>query len=196
VLKPGQITYSIEAYFLQYHDRPTIILAPLPAGEYRIEIELHISTASDRSIFLKEGRDFIVSSTADDFPSKSFGQSETMKKYYEKVKMKLGENEWSTEISRLLDSTEAAPHRNTIIWNHYTTTMNNMSDTVGAINEIRRSIEIALRRPDDLLSIELLNYGRRDQKYNYLYCERFPEVAATGETRLHRYFREFVCKQK
>lgn len=59
-----------------------------------------------------------------------------------------------------------------------------------------KSIDFALKRPDDFLLIVLLRYGTRDKKFNYVYCELYPEVAATGETRLHRYFRTFVFRQK
>lgn len=194
-LKPGDIIYHSVTFHLEYH-APDVILAPLPAGEYMLELEIHVTDSSNRSFSLKKRRDFVVKAISDNLPPNTFGQSETMKQFHVMIKMKGDTALWNAEINRLIDSIESTPHRNTVIWKYYTVTMGTKPGLQDASIDINRRIDIALKRPDDLLSIELLNYGRRDKKYNYLYCERFPEVAATGETRLHRYFREFVCKQK
>jgi hypothetical protein len=194
-LKPGDITYHIVTFDLEYR-HPEMILAPLPAGEYAMEVELHVTGTTNSSYSMNQRQEFAVKSIDENLPPNTFGQSETMRHYYEKVKMRIDTSEWNAEIRRLLGSSEVSPYRNTIICKHFNTSMDLNSGPQGTINAIQKSIDIALKRPDDILPLVLLGYGRRDRQFDYLYCERFPEVAATGETRLHRYFREFVCKQK
>lgn len=194
-LRPGEITYHNESFALEYR-HPQLILAPLPAGEYMLELEIHVTDSNNRSFSLKKRRDFVVMAIADNLPPDTFVQSETMKKYQEMIKTNRDTVIWNAEIRRLIDSNESTPYRNTILNTYHIATMGSIRGIQDAVIEINKRIDIALKRPDDILSIELLRYGRFSKNFNHLYCERFPEVAATGETRLHRYFREFVCKQK
>jgi hypothetical protein len=194
-LKPGEITYHDETFFLEYR-HPEVILAPLPAGDYALELELHVTGSNNSSFTVKKRLDFTVKPIDENLPLNTIVRSQTMKQYYERRKMKLDTSFWNAEIRRLLDSSEAAPYRNTIICTYFNVSSDPNIGPQAALNEIQRSIDVALKKPDDLLPLVLLRYGHKDKQYNHLYCERFSEVAATGDTRLHRYFREFVCKQR
>jgi hypothetical protein len=197
-LYPGEIIYKSIVLSLEYHDWPNVVLDRLPNGKYDINYDIEIQNSFGATDFIEERLHIDIQGNSKSSQTNSPIGSENIERYRQRKRIHHDSCLVTTTQSYgLLGLSETEPYRNTMLYSHYVFRLFNMrNDDESYYREIRHRIQLAVEHPNEILAIELLCFGLFPKVFDRVYCEHLPKISATGDTRLHRYFREFVCKQK